>query len=149
MYTLAVRTPSLYGPGMPQDRLTEPAPSPTIVIDDEPRMLELISSLVDDGVRFRVVGRTSSTDEAVRMAIAYDAEVVLIDVYMPEVDGFEAARRILAQLPDVEVVLMSAVAEDVYEGLSADAGARGFVAKRELSSSKLADVLGAPPVVAP
>lgn len=133
---------------MPQVRPCEHAPSATIVIDDEPRMLDLISSLVDDDENFRVVGRTSSPEEAIRLAIDLDAKVVLVDIYMPEVDGFEATRQLLARVPELQVVLMSAVAEDVYENLSLDAGARGFVAKRELSSSKLADVLGARPAAA-
>lgn len=57
------------------------------------------------------------------MFIDVEADIILVDVCMPEVDGFLRTRRLLAQTPNLQVVLMSAVAEDAYGELSEDAGA--------------------------
>lgn len=115
------------------------SPSSMFIVDDEPRMLDLIAAILDDGEHFRVVGRAGSAQEAARLLIELEADIVLMDV--PEVDGFQGTRRLLAKSPNLQVVLMSAVAEDAYDELSEDAGARGFVPKRHLSTEALGAML--------
>lgn len=117
------------------------SPSSMFIVDDEPRMLDLIAAILDDGEHFRVVGRAGSAQEAARLLIELEADIVLMDVSMPEVDGFQGTRRLLAKSPNLQVVLMSAVAEDAYDELSEDAGARGFVPKRHLSTEALGAML--------
>ena len=76
-----------------------------------------------------VVAEASNGRDAVRQAARFDPTVVLMDIRMPELDGLEATRRILAADPHARVLILTTfdLDEYVYEALSA--GASGFVLK--------------------
>jgi DNA-binding NarL/FixJ family response regulator len=76
-----------------------------------------------------VVAEASTGLEAVSKAERFDPTVVLMDVRMPELDGLEATRRILAANPAARVLILTTfdLDEYIYEGLRA--GASGFVLK--------------------
>ena len=82
-------------------------------------------------------------DDGERLAAAADLspEVVLLDVQLPDIDGFEVARRLLAGDPGLPVVLVSSRDRSQYGRLIEASGARGFVAKAELSGAALAGLL--------
>ncbi|NHC44545.1 response regulator [Motilibacter aurantiacus] len=76
-----------------------------------------------------VVGAASDGDEAVTMAAALQPDVVLMDLSMPRVDGVEATRRILAQRPDAQVVVLTSFVERERVVGALDAGAVGYLLK--------------------
>jgi DNA-binding NarL/FixJ family response regulator len=80
-----------------------------------------------DGVS--VVGEAENGAEAVQLSTELEPDLVLMDIQMPELDGIEATRRIIAQQPDVTVVVLS-VQEDedaVFQAIRA--GASGYLSK--------------------
>ncbi|NHC13632.1 response regulator [Motilibacter deserti] len=76
-----------------------------------------------------VVGAATDGDEAVDLAAALAPDVVLMDLSMPRVDGVEATRRILAQAPDAQVVVLTSFVERERVVGALDAGAVGYLLK--------------------
>src|SRR6188768_1517482 len=87
-----------------------------------------------------VVAEASNGKEAVEKAARFDPTVVLMDIRMPELDGLEASRRILAADPDARVLVLTTfnLDEYVYEALRA--GASGFVLKDDPPEQLIAAV---------
>jgi DNA-binding NarL/FixJ family response regulator len=90
---------------------------------------------------FTVVGEAGDGEEAVRAAAASTADFVLVDVQLPDTDGFALAERLLSMHPDRPVVLVSSRDRSDYGGLIDASGARGFLSKDELSGDSLRGLL--------
>jgi len=89
---------------------------------------------------FAVVGKAEDGASAVRAAQELQPDVVLLDVHLPDIDGFEVATRLRALDPAPEVVLISS--RDDYEPLVANSAARAFIRKDALSAEALRSALG-------
>lgn len=92
---------------------------------------------------FEVAASVADGESALAAVEKERPDVVLLDVQLPGIDGFEVARR-LAAMPDPPgVVLTSSRHASDYGRRLADAPVRGFLAKQELSGSNLAAALAA------
>ncbi|MBA3474206.1 MAG: response regulator transcription factor [Rubrobacter sp.] len=76
-----------------------------------------------------VVGEAANGEEALRMARELKPDVVLMDLLMPVMDGIEATKAIRAELPEVEVIALTSVLEDVSVSGAVRAGAIGYLLK--------------------
>lgn len=76
-----------------------------------------------------VVGEAENGEEALRLARKLSPDVVLMDLLMPVMDGIEATKIIREELPDVEVVALTSVLEDVSVAGAIKAGAIGYLLK--------------------
>jgi DNA-binding NarL/FixJ family response regulator len=90
---------------------------------------------------YDVVGEAQDGRSALAAARALRPAVVLLDVQLPDLDGFEIALRLTAEADAPAVVLTSSRDGGEFGGLIAESGARGFVAKGELSGPTLAALL--------
>ena len=111
-----------------------------LIVDDHPsfrtsarRMLEACGYLV--------VGEAPDGASALAAARELRPEVVLLDVQLPDANGFDLARRITGDNGAPAVVLTSSRDAEDYAGLLARSGARGFVPKSELTGAVLAAAL--------
>ena len=86
----------------------EQTPVRTLVVDDSEVFRNVMADLVAATPGFEVVGRASSGREALHLVEALAPQLVLLDVWMPEIDGIETARRIRRHYPDVVVLLLTA-----------------------------------------
>jgi DNA-binding NarL/FixJ family response regulator len=66
---------------------------------------------------------------------------VLLDIQLPDIDGFEVARRLLEGDPALPIVLVSSRDRGDYGSLIDESGVRGFVSKEELSGASLVGLL--------
>ena len=100
-----------------------------LVADDQSMVRAGFRMLLGGEEDIEVVAEAANGLEAVDKAARYDPTVVLMDIRMPELDGLEATRRILAADPDARVLVLTTfdLDEYVYEALRA--GASGFVLK--------------------
>lgn len=78
-----------------------------MVVDDHASFRSAARAVVDRLADFDVVGEAESGEEAVAMAAAIVPDLVLMDINMGEMNGIEATRRIVADNPEVMVVLLS------------------------------------------
>ena len=76
-----------------------------------------------------VVGEAENGEEALNMARELHPDVILMDLLMPVMDGIEATEAIRAELPEVEVVALTSVLEDVSVTGAVKAGAIGYLLK--------------------
>ncbi len=106
-----------------------------LIVDDYPPFLESARGLLQAG-EFDVVGEAVDGTEALRLAEELRPDVVLLDVHMPDLDGFEVARR-LAELEAPPLVVLTSSRDD-YGALVPASAAHAFVRKDALSAESLA-----------
>ncbi|MBJ7331382.1 MAG: response regulator, partial [Solirubrobacteraceae bacterium] len=90
-----------------------------------------------------VVGEAPDGARAVELACALRPEIVLLDVNLPDRDGFEVAAALNGLADPPAVVLVSSRSASDYGPLVGTSGARGFIAKADLSGAALEEVLAA------
>jgi two-component system, NarL family, nitrate/nitrite response regulator NarL len=93
------------------------------------------------GEGFEVAGDAADGESALEAVQALHPDVVLLDVGLPGIDGFEVARRLAAFADAPTVVLTSTREASDFGRLLAEAPVRGFIPKQELSAQSLAAVL--------
>jgi two-component system, NarL family, nitrate/nitrite response regulator NarL len=82
-------------------------PIKILVADDHVMIRKIVTSTLEQEAGFEVVGEAENGLEAVRKAEALKPNVVILNVTMPVLDGFEAARQIRKKLPEVAIVILS------------------------------------------
>ena len=111
-----------------------------LVVDDQSMVRAGFRMLLADEQDIEVVAEASNGLEAVGKAAKFNPTVVLMDIRMPELDGLEATRRILAADAGARILVLTTfdLDEYVYEALRA--GASGFVLKDESPEQLLAAI---------
>jgi DNA-binding NarL/FixJ family response regulator len=111
-----------------------------LVVDDQSMVRAGFRMLLAGEEDIQVVAEASNGLEAVDKAARFTPEVVLMDIRMPELDGLEATRRILAADPDARILVLTTfdLDEYVYEALRA--GASGFVLKDDSPEQLIAAI---------
>ncbi|QHA08765.1 response regulator [Streptomyces broussonetiae] len=115
-----------------------------VIADDQPLVRSGLRVLMTDHPDLEVVGEAATGEEAVRLVEAVAADVVVMDIRMPGMDGIEATRRITAGPTAARVLVLTTFDEDDHVYGALRAGASGFVVK----DMALDDILGAIRVVA-
>jgi DNA-binding NarL/FixJ family response regulator len=111
-----------------------------VIVDDSTYFIEAArNALRQEGAD--VVGTASTIRDALRLAEALRPDVILVDVDLGEESGFDLAEQ-LSAIAAANVVLISAYPEAELSDLIAASPALGFVAKSELSTRALSDLLG-------
>ena len=125
------------------DRLCHDAPVPmsVLIVDDHPSFRGTARALLEEE-GFEVVGEAENGVGALRAAQELRPDVVLLDVQLPDFDGFEVASRLTRNGSGPAVVLTSSRDFADFGKLVADSGAIGFVPKAELSGAAISALLG-------
>jgi len=100
-----------------------------LVVDDDPGFRELLAFVVRVDTAAEVVGQAGDGDEAVRLAEELLPDLVLMDLRMPKLNGFEATRRIAARVGNAEILVISSTTEPGDVARALEAGAAGFLPK--------------------
>ncbi len=111
-----------------------------LLADDQALVRGAIASLLDLEDDLEVVAQVGRGDEVLAAARASKADVALLDVEMPGLDGIGAARQLKAELPSCRALIVTTFGRPGYVRLALEAGASGFVVK-DTPSSQLADAV--------
>ena len=113
-----------------------------LVVDDHFGFRALARALLESE-GFEVVGEAGDAASALRAVKQLRPDLVLLDVQLPDLDGFEVADRLAAQENPPTVVLVSTRGAASYRRRLAGTTARGFISKGDLSGAALSAVLEA------
>jgi DNA-binding NarL/FixJ family response regulator len=108
-----------------------------LMVDDHEVVRLGLKSLLERQVNFEVVAEASSENEAVEKAIDHKPDVVLMDVRLAGGNGVEATARIMAELPDTKIIILTSFADDEMLFAAIRAGAVGYVLKQVGSADLL------------
>jgi DNA-binding NarL/FixJ family response regulator len=100
-----------------------------LVVDDHPAFRRALTSALRMVKDIEVAGEAGGGLEAASRALESGADLVLMDLSMPDLDGIAAMRRIHERKPDLPVVILTAHADPGVEKEAREAGASGFLAK--------------------
>jgi two-component system response regulator NreC len=133
--------PDVAANGTPR-HIPTPGNSPTppiriLVVDDHALVREGLISLIDPQPDMLVVGHAGSMREAISMAQRLRPEVILMDFTLPDGTGDQAAREILATLPETKVIFLTVHDDDARLFTAIAAGAIGYI----LKSVRAADLI--------
>jgi two-component system, NarL family, response regulator DesR len=98
-----------------------------LIADDHEAALSALTRILNH--EFNVVGTARNGKEAVAATTFLKPDVLVLDIQMPIMDGFEAARAVLSSGPPARIVFISAVADSDYVRVALSLGASGYVLK--------------------
>jgi DNA-binding NarL/FixJ family response regulator len=101
--------------------------------------------LDDERLDIQSIYEAASGEEGTQLARDYQPHVVLMDIKMPGLDGFEAARVIKAECPSAAILMVTAVEEPGQRQVATELGAAGFITKDRVATDlvpMLSSVLG-------
>ena len=112
-----------------------------LLIDDQPIYRDIIRAMLDKAGGFEVVAERA---DGIQAATSYGEilpDAVIMDVQMPEMNGFEAVGAILGVDSQAVIVLTSMQHDDEYERLAEEAGASAFYPKQQLDVEVVRDLI--------
>src|ERR1051325_5888025 len=110
----------------------------TIVIaDDHPIVRKGLRETIEDESKFMVVAEVKNGQEAIEAIERFAPQITILDIDMPVMNGFEAAREIKAKKLTTEIIFLTMHRDEDLFNAAIDLGAKGFV----LKDSALADIV--------
>jgi len=131
---------------IPSPNLLEPSvllrkPVRVLVADDQRLFVEALEAILAPDERIEIVGRAGNGAEAIELARELEPDVVLMDISMPVLDGFEATRRLREELPSARVLMLtgSNARQDIAKARTA--GAAAYLTKDRIAADLVAAIL--------
>lgn len=103
-----------------------------LLVDDHALVRRGFRRMLEDEPTLEVVGEASDGLEAVECAEKLQPNVIVMDCALPQINGIEASRRILAKRPDTAILMLSMHSEDTLIRQALEAGAKGYVLKNAM-----------------
>ncbi len=111
-----------------------------VLADDHQVIREGLRTLIEEQSDMEVVAEAANGREAIRLCGEMKPQVVVMDVAMPDLNGIEATRQIMAECPTTKVLALSMHADKHYAAGMLGAGAAGYVLK-DCAFEELADAI--------
>lgn len=112
-----------------------------LIADDQTLFRVGLARLLEEDPRVEIVGQAGDGAEAVKLAGTVMPDVILMDLKMPNVDGIEATKQILAKHPGVKVLLLTTFEADNHVIQALKAGASGYILKDSRPDSIVSSLL--------
>ncbi|MDQ1332975.1 MAG: DNA-binding response regulator [Bacteroidota bacterium] len=100
-----------------------------LIADDHQLFRNGLKILLNSFPEFEVTGEASNGEEFLKLLRNTEADIALMDINMPEMDGIEATRNSLKISPGLSIIALSMYGEEEYYYKMVDAGAKGFLLK--------------------
>ena len=105
-----------------------------LVADDNERIRNGVCSVLEAHSGWVVCGRAVDGADAVQKAMELRPDVILVDVSMPGLNGFEVAQSIYRQIPDTEILIVAEHDAGTLKYLPSQPGVRGYVVKSRIAN---------------
>jgi DNA-binding NarL/FixJ family response regulator len=128
---------------MPRDFQDNPVR--VVIVDDHRLFVDALALLLGHDDRLDVIGTAGDGRSAIELAVSERAEVAVIDVRMPEIDGLETARRLRKRSPETRVILVTGLDEPRLVEEAREAGAAALLTKGALHEELKEAILAAAP----
>ena len=112
-----------------------------LIADDQTLFRVGLARLLEEDARVKIVGQAGDGAEAVKLAASLRPDVVLMDLKMPNLDGIEATRQIVASHSGVKVLLLTTFEADNHVIQALKAGASGYILKDSKPDSIVSSLL--------
>jgi DNA-binding NarL/FixJ family response regulator len=113
----------------------------TVLVIDDHAGFRAIARTILEAAGYEVVAEAADGASGVAAAVQVMPDVAIVDIQLPDMDGFEVTRRLLADGASPAIVLVSSRDRSDFGSLVESSGANGFVPKAEISAESLAAVL--------
>ena len=110
---------------------------PVLIVDDQAPFRAAMKAVLRRAAEFELVGEAANGNEAVTLAEQLHPALVLMDINMPEMNGIEATRTLVARQPGVVVILCSTYDATDLPPEVATSGARAYLNKEHLGADSL------------
>ena len=102
-----------------------------LLADDHTLLRRAVARVLHDNPAITVVAEVGNADDAITAALRFNPNVVVLDIDMPGVASFDAARTITARVPSARILFLSAFTHDRYIEAALACGALGYLSKNE------------------
>src|SRR2546429_1160299 len=134
--------------GASTSHATEPSPKNSLkvaLVEDQPKVRESWNRLINSFRVFRCICACGSGEEALRVIPDHRPDVILMDIFLPRMSGIECTARLKEQLPETQILILTAMDDQELVFMALEAGADGYLLKRTKPMdlrAALLDVLG-------
>jgi DNA-binding NarL/FixJ family response regulator len=105
-----------------------------LIADDHRLFTQALEAILDTDRRLEVAGHAADGAEAVELALSLDPDVILMDIAMPNMDGFEATKQIRKQRPHARILMLTGSNSRSDVSRARAAGAAGYVTKDRIAA---------------
>lgn len=119
----------------PEEQQRPLAPKRVLIVDDHPTFRQGLHFIVTQSGEFEVCGEAGSAPVAISKCRSLQPDMVLLDISMPGLNGIELIKMILAEMPEMPILVVSMHDEALYALRALKAGAKGYVMKAEATES--------------
>ena len=114
-----------------------------LIADDNGLFRSALEAILDTEEEIKVVARATDGEQAAHLAEQLGPAVVLMDLSMPVLDGFEATRRIRTSAPGTAVVVLTGSADEADVAMARESGAAAYVTKDRILPDLVRAILAA------
>ena len=119
-------------------------PLRVLIVDNHPDFWQAARWALEQDARFEFVAEVTNAAEALRLAAQESIDLVLLGLRLPDLNGFETARRLRAQKRELTIVLVASDLQEEHRRQARRADIRACLVKDEFNASLLAEVLALP-----
>lgn len=101
------------------------------IVDDHPLMRKGMAMTLENSVEFTVCGQAESAEEGLGEILSLKPDACVVDISLPGMNGIELVKNLLAQTPDLKILVVSRHDEELYAERAIRAGAKGYLMKLE------------------
>ncbi|MBL5771578.1 response regulator [Heyndrickxia sporothermodurans] len=100
-----------------------------LLIDDDPMVREVNKGFIESINGYKVIGEASNGEEGIQLAKERDVDLVILDIYMPKIDGINTLQQIRAQQLNIDVIVVSAAKDNETINIMLQNGAVDYIIK--------------------
>jgi DNA-binding NarL/FixJ family response regulator len=112
-----------------------------LIADDHRLFAQALEAILATDDRLEVAGHAGDGAEAVQLALSLDPDVILMDIAMPVMDGFQATKQILKQRPKASILMLTGSNSRTDVDRAREAGAAGYVTKDRIAAELIDAIL--------